>query len=126
MYYANEDVDRLEAMLKVPGGEAYVKRAALAIGDMLVKNPSLYKTFGVYWWAMKTALKKYYPKAAWFKGKYLDGLMLERTWHGSLFRTVLAATCYHDQHSIVSSAHDWTDSTGEDQQYTLMDEDAGF
>lgn len=126
MYYSNEDVDQFAERLTVPGGEEYVKQAALAIGDMLVKRPDIYKTFGVYWWAMKEALRKYYPKDAWFKGKYSDQLMRERAWHGSLFRTVLAAAVYHGQHDLITSAHEWTDAQGEEWQYTLIDEDAGF
>lgn len=126
MYYSNEDVDAFVGRLKTPAGDEYVKQAALTIGDMLVKRPDLYKTFGVYWWAMKAALKKHHPGDAWFKGDYFDQLMYDRAWHGSLFKTVLAAAVYHAQHDLVTSAHDWTDSQGEERQYTLIDEDAGF
>lgn len=127
MYYSADEVDKLEQALTTPGGESYVRRAALSIGKMLEKDPSLYKTFGVYWWAMKDALRKYYPdSSAWFMGEYQDALMYERAWYGSLFRTVLAAAYYHGQHLIITSSHDWTDSAGADQSYTLYDEDAGF
>jgi len=126
MYYTDEDVDALEARLTIPGGDAYVKQTALAVGKMLEGKKELYKTFGVYWWAMKKALKKYYPGDAWFKGKYFDQLMFERSWHKSMFRTILAAAYYHEQHMSIASAHDWTDASGEEQQYTLLDDDAGF
>lgn len=126
MYYTNEDIDALEARLTVPGGDAYVKQTALAVGKMLEAKRELYKTFGVYWWAIKKALRKHYPSDAWFKGKYFDQLMFERSWHGSLFRTILAGAYYHEQHMVIASAHDWTDTAGEEQQYTLFDGDAGF
>ena len=127
MFYANEDVDQLEKRLEVPAGESYVRRTALAVGKMLEKKPELYKTFGVYWWAIKSALRKYYndPKA-WFMGPFFDRLMYERAWHGSLFRTVLAGAFYQEQHPIITSGHEWTDSAGQDRQYTLIDENAGF
>jgi hypothetical protein len=126
MYYTNEEVDSLERMVQITGGESYARRSALAIGEMLENEPTLYKTFGVYWWAIKEALKKYYPKEGWFKGDYFDQLMYNRAWHGSLFRTVLAGAYYHGQHPIIASSHEWTDKNGVDAEYTLFDEDAGF
>lgn len=126
MYYSNEDVDRFEAKLSVPGGESYVRRAALALGSALVERPTLYKTFGVYWWAVKAALRKYYHGEAWFMGPFFDQIMYDRAWHGSLARTVLAGAVYHDKHPLVTSYHDYTGKDGEDHQYTLLDEDAGF
>jgi hypothetical protein len=127
MYYANEDIDKLETMLKIPGGDGYVKAMALSIGEMLVRHNDLYKTFGVYWWAVKEALHKYYPdKSPWFMGEAEDPIMYRRAWHGSLFRTVLAGAYYSDQHNIITSGHDWTDSEGVEHDYTLYDVNAGF
>ena len=126
MYYSQEDVDLLETKLTVPGGESYVRRTALALGPMLIKSPQMYKTFGVYWWAIKAALKKYFPGDAWFKKTHFDQIMYDRAWHGSLFRTVLAGAFYHGQHAIITSDHEYTGKDGEDRSYTLFDEDAGF
>jgi hypothetical protein len=127
MYYSNEDIDKLEPMLKVPGGESYVRRTALAVGKILEKDPEQYKTFGIYWWAIKAALAKYYnDKGAWFMGGYADQLALNRSWHNSLFRTVLAGAYYHGQHREITSDCDWTDDDGNDHHYTLIDQDAGF
>lgn len=126
MYYSNEDIDRFEGQVEGAKGESYVRRAALAIGDILTKTPAQYKTFGVYWWAIKAALRKYYAGDAWFKGEYFDQLMYERAWHGSLYRTVLAGGLFHSQHRTISSSHEWTDADGNEREYTLIDYDAGF
>ena len=127
MFYDNDFVDGLVAKLRVPGGDDYVKRTALTIGDMLKKNPRIYKSFGVYWWAVKEALRRYYPDSdEWFTGSYSDDLTKERAWHGDLFRTVLAGTYYHGRQTSYSSDHSWTDAAGVDHDYTLFDENAGF
>lgn len=125
-YYDNSFVDDLEKKLKVPGGESYLKRVAITLGPELERTPEMYKSFGVYWWAIKQALLQYYGnKSAWFMKGYMDGLMLSRAWHGNLFRTVLAGLYYHDGQEYYSNDHEYTDDQGEDQPYTLFDENAG-
>lgn len=127
MYYDNDFVDGLVGKLKIPGGEPYVRNTALTVGGMLKKDSQIYKSFGVYWWAMKEALREYYPgKGEWFMGSYSDDLMKERAWHGDLFRTVLAGTYYHGRQMSYVSDHEWTDTKGVDHDYTLFDENAGF
>ncbi len=126
MYYTNEEVDSFEKKVQIRTGESYVRKIALGVASMLEAQPSLYKTFGVYWWAIKAALKKYYPGKAWFMGGYFDQLMYERAWHGSLFRTVLAATIYHGNHRLITSGHEYIGKDEEEYTYTLFDEDAGF
>lgn len=127
MFYDNEFVDGLVKKLRVPGGDEYLKQIALSIGDMLKKNRRIYKSFGVYWWAVKDALRQFYPdKAAWFMGPYSDELMKERAWHGDLFRSVLAGVYYHGRQEAYVSDHSWTDPEGVDHSYTLFDENAGF
>ncbi len=126
-YYTDDEVKAFLPKLKVPGGDPYVKNMVKVLGGMLVKNPKMYKTFGVYWWALKEALKQGYPnKKAWFMGDYFDQLMYERAWHGSQFLTLFAAGIYHGNHMVITSGHEWTDSEGNDRDYTLFDEDAGF
>lgn len=126
MYYSNEDIDAFEKKVQVTPGESYVRKAALGIASMLEKDPSIYKTFGVYWWAIKAAIKKYYSGKAWFTGDYFDQLMYERAWHGSQFRTVLAGAIYQENHRLITSGHEYTGKDGEDYSYTLFDENAGF
>jgi phosphopantetheinyl transferase (holo-ACP synthase) len=125
MYYSNADIDELEKTIGNRGGEAFIRRVVLSVGKLLEKKRSIYKTFGVYWWAMKEALRKYYPvRTAWFMGGYQDMLMYERSWHGSLFRTVLAAANYHKGQISVTAYHEYTGRNGESCNYTLQDEDA--
>lgn len=126
MFYDNEFVDTLEKSLKIPAGIPYLYQMAKTIGDMLETNKMIYKSFGVYWWAMKEALQAYCPnRNAWFMGTYTDHLMKERARHGSLFRSVLAAVYYHSQQDTYTSDHYWEDSDGIEHDYTLFDEDAG-
>lgn len=126
MYYDNEFVDSLVKEIKIPGGNEYVKKVVPGIAEMLKKNKLIYKSFGVYWWAIKDALRQYYPdKTAWFMGSYNDELMKQRAWHGDLFRTVLAGMYYHGRQIDYVSEHQWTDSKGVEHWYTLFDENAG-
>jgi hypothetical protein len=126
MYYDNDFIDVLEENLSVPGGDTYVKKVVISIGDIIKNDKRIYKSFGVYWWAMKEALWKYYPdKNVWFMNSYMDNLMKERAWHGSQFRTVLAAVYYHSQQDTYTSDHFWDDADGVEHDYTLFDENAG-
>lgn len=127
MYYDQDFVDDLVEELSIPGGDSYVQVTALAIGKMLEKSKEIYKSFGVYWWAMKEALQKYYPnKEAWFMGPYDDPGMKHLAWHGDLFRTVLAGAKYHGDQMFYTSDHEWTDKEGNDRTYYLFDANAGF
>jgi hypothetical protein len=127
MYYDDIFVDSLVKELKIPGGESYVQHTAEALAPILVQKPEVYKTFGVYWWAMKDALKKYggIPDA-WFMGKSDDIVMKTRAWHGDEFRTILAAAYYHSGQLLYTSDHQWTDKYGVEHDYSLFDPDAGF
>lgn len=110
----------------MPIGEPYVKNMACAVGSSLLNTPYLYKTYGVYWWAVKAALRKYFPGEAWFMGGYFDQLMYERAWHGSLFRTVLAGAVYAYNHPIITSGHEYTNREDVVVDYTLFDANAGL
>lgn len=126
-YYDNEFVDSLVENLETEGGEAYLSKFAESIAPLLRDNPILYKTFGVYWWAVKEALQKYAAKPGdWFAGPYFDEWMKENAWHGDLFRTVLAGAYYHSGQMTHTSDHEWTDNNGVDHDYTLFDENAGM
>lgn len=125
-YYDEPFVDKLVSQLKVKGGEPYIHRTVLQIGPMLEDNPAMYKTFGVYWWAIKSALHKYYGnRSAWFMGPATDDLMMRRAWHGDLFRTVVAGAYFHSTQLSEVSDHEYTDDKGVDHPYTLFDADAG-
>jgi len=50
--------------------------------------------------------------------------MKERAWHGSEFRTMLAAMYRLNEHLELTSACTWYDKDGESHQYTLSDPDA--
>lgn len=127
MYYDNVFIDYLVGELKVPGGEEYVRRTAHAIAPMLAKDPKVYKTFGVYWWAVKDALREHSGMPdAWFMGPGDDPVMKGRAWHGDEFRTILAAAYFHGKQLVYSSDHQWTDAYGVEHNYTLFDPDAGF
>ena len=126
MYYSNENVDEFVSQLKTEGGGTYLKKTSQALGKMLVAKPIQYKTFGVYWWAIKTMLRQYYPdKKVWFMGDYFDTLMLGRAWHGDLFRTVVAGCYYHGQQLFITSTHSYDSKKGAVRNYTLFDENAG-
>lgn len=126
MYYDQDFVDGLVSKIKVPGGSLYVRDCAMTAGKILMKDPKVYKSFGVYWWAVKDALRQYFPDhSAWFMGPYDDPLMKERAWHGDQFKTVLAAMYYHSGQIMYSPDHEWTDRHGIVHDYSLYDENAG-
>ena len=124
MYYDQDFVDSLVVQIKLEP-EAYLKRVATGLSGSLVKQRNLYKTFGVYWWAVKDALRKY-GKKGWFTGIHDDLLMKERAWHGDLFKTVVAALYYHGKQMAPSDDHEWRDKNDVDHDYSLFDPDAGF
>jgi hypothetical protein len=124
MYYTNEFIDELETKVTIDK-DMYANIQAHNVVKMLAGNKSKYKLFGVYWWAVKDALRKYVDNGEWYCGKQDDPLMKERAWHGSEFRTMLAAMFYYNEHHLeITSACTWYDKDGESHEYTLLDPDA--
>lgn len=124
MYYTNEFVDTLVQNIKIPGAELYVAHSPQCIAQVLEKNKIMYKMFGVYWWALKDALRKYINTDEWYCQRADDPLMKERAFHGDLFRTVLAAAYYQSEQIELRSSHTWYDANGNQHEYTLFDENA--
>jgi hypothetical protein len=123
MYYDNVFIDYLAK--ETPEDENTIQRAVQEICPLLIENPNIYKTFGVYWWAVKNALQKYSnTPGAWFMGCADDPVMRERAWHGNEYRTLLAAMYFHKRHPVCSSRHRWTDVYGVEHSYTLFDPNA--
>ena len=125
VYYSNEMIDDLENKISLDK-VMYVNIQAHNVAKMLKSNKGWYKLFGVYWWAVKDALRKYVDNKAWYCGKQDDPLMKERAWHGNELRTMVAAMYYMNEHSELSSSCVWYDRDGNSHQYTLFDPDAGF
>ena len=123
MYYSNELIDRLEKKVSLDKG-MYANIQAHNVMKMLKSNKSYYKLFGIYWWAVKDALRKHVDNGQWYCGRQDDPLMKERSWHGSEFRTMLAAMYYMNEHKETTSVCVWFDKDGEKHQYTLHDPDA--
>ena len=123
MYYSNELVDELDKKVKLDKS-MYANIQAHNISKMLKQNKSRYKTFGVYWWAVKDALRKYVGSGEWYCGVQDDPLMKERAWHGSEYRTMVAAMFYTNDCREASSSCEWYDKDGERHLYTLSDPDA--
>ena len=123
MYYSDELIDWLEDRISLDKG-MYVNIQSHNVAKMLKENKSFYKLFGVYWWAVKDALRKYVDNDAWYCGKQDDPLMKERAWHGNELRTMIAAMYYMNEHKEVTSSCVWHDKDGNSHQYTLFDSDA--
>jgi hypothetical protein len=123
MYYSNEMIDELEKKVSLDKS-MYANIQAHNAAKMLKERKSWYKLFGVYWWAVKDALRKYVDNGAWYCGIQDDPLMKERAWHGSEFRTMLAAMYHMNEKRELTSACTWFDKEGESRQYTLFDPDA--
>ncbi len=124
MYYSNEFIDKLEKEVSLDR-DMYANIQAHNAAKMINSNKHWYRLFGVYWWAVKDALRKYVGNNKWYCGKQDDPLMKERAWHGSEFRTMLAAMYYSNDHQEASSASCWFDKDGNKHDYTLFDPDAG-
>ena len=123
MYYSNELIDELDLKVKLDKN-MYANIQAHNVAKMLKVNKDWYKMFGVYWWAVKDALRIYVNNGEWYCGVQDDPLMKERAWHGSEYRTMVAAMFYNnDRHEIISS-HEWYDKDGDVHYYTLSDPDA--
>jgi len=125
MYYSNEFIDELINGVTLDKA-MYPNIQAHNVAKMLKNHKSWYKLFGVYWWSAKDALRKYVDNGEWYCGVQDDPLMKERTWHGSEFRTMLAAMYYMNEKHELSSTCIWYDKDGESHQYTLSDPDAGL
>ena len=123
MYYSNELIDELEKKVSLDKA-MYANIQAHNVVKMLKSNKSYYKLFGVYWWSVKDSLRKYINNDRWYCGIQDDPIMKERVWHGSEFRTMLAAMYYMNEHREITSACVWFDKEGERRQYTLYDPDA--
>lgn len=124
MYYSNELVDELEKKVKLDKA-MYANIQAHNVSKMLNQNKSWYKLFGVYWWAVKDALRKHVNNKKWYCGIQDDPLMKERAWHGNEFRTMVAAMYHSNDKRMSSSACEWYDKNGDVHAYTLFDPDAG-
>ena len=123
MYYSNELIDELIENVTLDKA-MYANIQAHNVAKMLKERKTWYKLFGVYWWTIKDALRKYVNNGAWYCGIQDDPLMKERAWHGSEFRTMVAAMYHLNEHQELTSACTWYDKEGESHQYTLSDPDA--
>ena len=128
MHFTDEFVSGLEKRIHIPQDD-YAMLQSRNVCKMLKNDKRWYKEFGVYWWAMKDAIRKYaFPcyKKSWFMGSYDDPLMKERAWHGSEFRTVLAGMYLMSAKKIndFSGCCDWTDKKDIVHNYVVFDEDA--
>ena len=123
MYYSNEFIDGLEDKVSLDKN-MYANIQARNVSKMLTLKKSWYKLFGVYWWSVKDALRTYVHNGAWYCGLQDDPLMKERAWHGSEFRTMLAAMYRLNDTKELSSACLWFDRDGGSHSYTLFDPDA--
>jgi len=123
MYYSNEFIGELENKVSLDKA-MYANIQAHNVAKMLKSNKMMYKMFGVYWWNVKEALRKHINNGEWYCGVQDEPLMKERGWHGSEFKTMLAAMYYMNEHRQITSGHEWYDKEGEKHLYTLIDPDA--
>jgi hypothetical protein len=123
MYYSNEFIDELEKKVTLDAA-MYANIQAHNVAKMLKSNKAWYKLFGVYWWAVIDTLRKYIGDSAWYCGVQDDPVMKARTWHGSEYRTMLAAMYHSNEQRESSSTCTWHDKHGESHDYTLYDPDA--
>ncbi|GBU28267.1 hypothetical protein R84B8_01825 [Treponema sp. R8-4-B8] len=123
MYYTNEFIDELETKVQLDR-VMYANIQAHNVAKMLADNKAAYKMFGVYWWNVKEALRKHVNNKEWYCRLQDDPLMKERGWHGSEFRTMLAAMYHMNEHHEITSDHVWYDKDGNAHNYTLFDPDA--
>ena len=127
MYYSNEFITELENRISLDKN-MYANVQAHNVAKMLKSKKHWYKLFGVYWWSVKDALRKYVDTGKWYCGIQDDPLMKERAWHGSELRTMIAAMYYMNEqmngHHMLTSDCVWYDKEGETHNYTLSDPDA--
>ena len=126
-FYDETEVDHLASQIQDSETD-YLKNMAKNLGTVLVKNPQYYLNFGVYWWAIKKALWQYYSGQAWFMKQNMDQRILEKCWHGDLFRTCLAGMYY--QHTELQmdgdDQHIYLDDEGNTYHYSLYDSDSSL
>ena len=123
MYYSSDLIDELEKEVQLDK-VMYANIQAHNVAKMLSEKKSMYKMFGAYWWNVKDSLRKHVGNGKWYCGAQDDPLMKERGWHGSEFRTMLAAMYYMSECLEIKSDHIWYDKDGETHNYTLFDPDA--
>jgi hypothetical protein len=123
MYYSNELIDELIESVTLDKA-MYANIQAHNVAKMLKEHKTWYKLFGVYWWAVKEALRKHVDNGEWYCGIQDDPLMKERAWHGSEFRTMVAAMYHLNEHQELTSDCTWYDKKGESHPYMLDDPDA--
>jgi hypothetical protein len=124
MYYTNDFIDKLIPRVSTDH-DMYANINAHNIAKMLKHDKRNYLLFGVYWWHVKDALRKYVDNGAWYCGKQDDPLMKERSSHGSEFRDILAAMYYMNREpTVYTNAHTWFDKQDNEHDYTLHDPDA--
>ena len=105
--------------------EKDLPQAAKGLAALILKDKTNYQYFGAYWWAVKELIAEYYPGKAWFKNGYMDDIAYNRAWHGSQVKTISAAVHYQHEQIMKTPSH-FVIINGEDESYTLYDEDAGF
>jgi len=122
--YTDEDIDKLQEQVTEKNETKYLQQAADGVGKLLIESPQRYKTFGVYWWAIKEMLKKHYTGSkAWFQGNDENPIIKSRNWHKTLYRTCLAGLYFHGQQDEHKSDFSY-DHQGGKVGYTLIDHDA--
>ena len=124
MMYEQEFVENLTKQVSL---DDYAQEHAVVLEKLLKNDKAYYKRYGVYWWAVKDALRKYAKnKRAWYCGASDDNLMKERAWHGDENRTCVAGAYYAYHQLSASGGHSWTDKEGNEHDYTLFDDNAGI
>lgn len=105
--------------------EKDLPQAGKGLAELILKDKTNYLYFGAYWWAVKKLIMRFYEGDAWFMGGYMDEMTYQRAWHGSELRTISAAVHYQHEQIMKTPSH-YVLIDGEEQSYTLFDEDAGF
>ena len=121
--YTNEFAN--EIALSLGKTEKDLPQATEGIAQLLLKDPTNYLLFGAYWWAVKKMLKKYTNYKEWFTGDYMDEITLNRAWNKTELAT-MSASLYYQQEQIMRTPSHYVLIDGEEQSYTLYDNDAGF
>lgn len=105
--------------------EKDLPKAAKGIAELIMKDATNYQLFGAYWWAVKRLMIKHLGVKTWFTKDYMDEITLNRAWHGTELRTISAAIHYQQEQIMITPSH-FVLIDGEEESYTLYDEDAGF
>lgn len=93
---------------------------------LLQQDPAIYRSFGYYWWAIKRLLKRYYTREnLYLLGDYEDTDAAGKLSSMPEYQVLLAALVTHQDNRLyhMDSPHG-VDLEG--NQYTVMDQDAGF